>query len=440
VDAPTRTWRQWAILWGAWLVVIIYAFPGKMTEDSVDQLLMARHQMILGDAHPPLMAYVWRLADNIVAGPFGMLLLQTGTFLFGLDAVLRRVMTPRAAAITASAVLLFPPVMTPMATIWKDSQMAGCLLVATALLLSQSRKRQIAACVVLVVATMLRYNAAAATLPLLLLLDFGFRRWRRYAVAAAVWVAITVTAGVVSGAIAEREEYTWHATAAIFDIVGTIRYVDNYSDADIERDLAGTPLYVHQDIKAKVKKVYNPRFHWWMSHQKDRVFEEPKNAEQRAAMERVWKFMLTNHTGAYLRHRLRVSREVLGDSHKGLIAPVICDPVTADYQAEAVRLSNRPSAFQRGTCDAMTALSLTWLYTPGLYFFLGILLMPLCRSRLSFAVLASGFCYELSLFVGAPSADYRYSHWMITATVIGAILAFVSRRTLKSRRSAGSPD
>jgi hypothetical protein len=56
-----------------------------------------------------------------------------------------------------------------------------------------------------------------------------------------------------------------------------------------------------------------------------------------------------------------------------------------------------------------------------------ILLLPLCRSQLGRAILLSGLLYELGLFVAVPSNDFRYSHWMIVATLVGAVLTLRSR-------------
>src|SRR5436190_2041437 len=70
------------ILGVGWLLVLLYAFPGFMSTDSIDQLTQARTG-VYTDWHPPLMALVWKLLDGIVSGPVLMLVLQTGLFLFG---------------------------------------------------------------------------------------------------------------------------------------------------------------------------------------------------------------------------------------------------------------------------------------------------------------------------------------------------------------------
>jgi len=173
-----------------WLWFLVYAFPGYMSYDSVYQLSQARDIDRMNEWHPPLMAFIWSLLDKLVAGPLLMLVVQSVAFLLGLYFVLRHVMTSRAAAVAAVVVLLLPQTIIVMAVIWKDAQMAGFLIASVAALLSDKRRWRIAGCAFLFLATAVRYNAAAATLPILLVL-WDYRRtlrpWRRYAIATALW-------------------------------------------------------------------------------------------------------------------------------------------------------------------------------------------------------------------------------------------------------------
>src|SRR4051812_32316639 len=119
-----RSTSPTVILLVGFALFVFYAFPGYMSNDSCDQLLDARGQAF-SDAHPPVMAAEWLILDMIIAGPVLMLLVQGALFLGGLASLLRHVLAPRAAALAAVLILLFPPVMTTMAVIWKDSQMAA---------------------------------------------------------------------------------------------------------------------------------------------------------------------------------------------------------------------------------------------------------------------------------------------------------------------------
>jgi hypothetical protein len=181
----------------AWLLLALYGWPGIMTIDSFDQLREGR-QGVYTDGHPPAMAAIWGVVDAVISGPLGMYLLQTVAFVVGLFALLRRTFAPLPAAGLTLAVALFPPVLAPMATIWKDALMAGFLVLGLAALLDPRRWIRIAALAAFFVATAVRYNTPAATLPLIVLLfewsptlPTWSGRLRRYAISTAAWLAVT---------------------------------------------------------------------------------------------------------------------------------------------------------------------------------------------------------------------------------------------------------
>jgi hypothetical protein len=418
---------RWLILGAGWSLALVYAFPGLMSPDSGFQLMQARGADLIGDWHPPIMALIWRTLDRIIAGPFGMLLLQTGAFLFGLDALVRRVLRPVTAAAIAVAILLWPPVLTPMAVIWKDAQMAGLMLAGAALLPSPRRRVRIAGLGLLVLASAMRYNAAAATLPLIaLLLDEHAVRWRRYAIAAGCWLAVTVAAFGLNAAITERHDHAWHNSIALFDIVGTIRFSDRYPDADIERDLAGVPLVVHAGIQVRCEEMYTTGGHYELTHGERRIFDLPfdQHLDEVAA---GWAAVLAHDPAAYLRHRLAVFASVTGLD--GTLDGPVPRLLAVENQVAPLHLTTQHSAVQSRWMAWLTKLSRTWVFRPHCYLFLTLLMLPLCRSRVGWAVLLSGLFYELGLLFVAPASDYRYSHWMIAAAVIGIVLTFRSRQS-----------
>ena len=428
------------ILGASWTLALLYAYPGMMSTDSVVQLLQARGLEPLGDWHPPVMAVLWRHVDRLISGPFGMLVLQTGALLFGLDALLQRVLRPRAAAVVAGLILLFPPILAPMGVIWKDSQMAGYLLAGTGLLMSPRWAKRALGSVLFLVATAMRYNAAAATLPIIVLLvDWGGTRWRRYLVAAAVWLAITVAAFGTNRVLAERQEHAWHSSLAIMDIVGTIRYVNSHawpSDADYERVLEGTSLVVHRDIRKWCRWWYVPQMHWPMSHGEQRIFDPPTSDAQRDAIAKAWWRVVSAQPRAYLRHRWRVFEEVLGSSSDELMGPVWESFVEMPSQVPLVDAPTRHSSLQTRWLAANAWVATTFLFRPRFYLIVALALLCLARSRIALAIVASGVCYEASLFFVAPSADFRYSHWMIVCTVAGSIMVLASRLRRQAARVA----
>jgi hypothetical protein len=424
-----------AILLGGLLAFTLYAYPGRMSIDSVDQLTEARAGFYT-DAHPPAMAALWSVLDAIVAGPLLMLLLQGITFLAGSFLVLARALSPRKAAIAAVLVLLSPPVLTSMAFIWKDSVMAGCLVLGAGLVLSPDRRARVASLVCFALATAVKYNAFAATLPLIVLVFEwapGKRRLVRYALATATWLGVTLVATGVNLALTDQPMHFWHSSLAVTDIVGVINYEDTLSDAELRRDLEGTGLLVTHRIQARARELHATRQHLRIVLGKRKLWDlptagaVPAPAAQRDAIEAAWWRMVSEHPAAYLRHRMAYFLDVLGVTHRPKVMPSQVAPpgmlAQLDVPVDTFALQDRWTRFN-GWYWEHTPVYWQWIYLVTAL----VLVVIGRRQRDVAALLASGLVVEASLFWLAPSADYRYSHWMIVVTIIGSIVLVARRR------------
>ncbi|HET9992461.1 MAG TPA: hypothetical protein VFQ65_28205 [Kofleriaceae bacterium] len=426
------------ILGIGWLGMILYAFPGYMSYDSVAQLAEAR----LGwfhDAHPPAMAYLWENLDRVVAGPLGMLLLQVTCFLAGAYLILRERLTPRLAALLAVALLWFPPVANTMGVIWKDSQMAGYALLGTALLLSPRLRVRVAGLGLLGLATAMRYNALAMTFSIVVVLfvwDPAFRWWKRYGIALVAWVAITLAARVVSTTLTDYHRFIWHQSLALLDIVGTLREAPDVPDAELRQQLAGTPLIATTDLSARAKRTFHPDIspteRLWEAT--DKFFERPDTQAERDAVARAWKTIVTSHLGAYLRYRTIVFGQLTQLDGTELGSPIYFwfgDIQDLDRSARQADHDAGPSGLQSLLHPAMYWLGDTWMFHVSLYVVLALVLLPFSRGdRLVFALLTSGLLGELFLFLIAPTVDVRYSFWLMAVAVLSSILV-VARRAAR---------
>jgi hypothetical protein len=420
-------------------VLLVYAFPGFMSPDSVQQMEQARsHQY--GDWHPPTMAAIWTLVEHVVKGPAGMLILQGSMFLGGLFLLLRRYMPPRAAALTASGVLIFPPVLVVIACIWKDAQMAGFLILGIALLLEPRPWQKVIAIVLLVIASALRDNAAPAILPILLLtFQWGkLAGWKRVAAAAALWVLIVGMAFGLNRSLTKVHEHSWTVSLAPADIIGVLKHSRDYSDEELLTIIDPKVLVKTNGIQAHARTFYNPyAWFWYESPGKVQLFWWPQNPEQRAAVTRAWKKLVLDNPRAYLRHRLRVFRGVLGLTKQPLFGPVWATHY--DVQRPDGQRFYDAEGIQQSLAKAFTWLATkTPLFYPYIYMLILLVMVPVMwRRRTGLAIVVSGLLYELALFPFAPSADTRYSHWPTTAAVL-AIIMVIAQRVWRQREAAPS--
>jgi hypothetical protein len=98
---------------------------------------------------------------------------------------------------------------------------------------------------------------------------------------------------------------------------------------------------------------------------------------------------------------------------------------------------------QRTLRGAITKSTETIFYRPWVWLLANLLLLAalpvLAPRRVALVALGgSGLAYELALFFLAPSADYRYSHWLVMSTwVLLAAVAVELRAHLAGGRFKG---
>ena len=244
------------ILVVGWIGLLLYAYPGFMSFDSVSQLEQSRSGFYL-DNHPPAMAALWHCMELLVTGPVGMLVLQTVAFFAGVYLLFATRMSRRRAAIAAVLLCWCPPIANTMSVIWKDSQMAAYLVLGTALLVSTRLRVRLAGLAFVALATAMRHNAFAMTFPIVALLFYWSveqRWWQRYAIAIVAWVAVTLAAQTATNLLADRHVAMWHQSLALLDMVGTIRYSEPLSDDQLHAELVGTPLAFADHLQERTRE------------------------------------------------------------------------------------------------------------------------------------------------------------------------------------------
>lgn len=422
------------ILAAALAVFLIYAWPGFVGWDTREHFLQARSG-IYADGHPPAVALLVRLCEVFVTGPALLLLLQATSLLGGLYLLLVRRFSQRTAALIAAAIFLFPPVSGVTGLITKDAFMAGALVIAFALMQDERRSHHLGALALVFFASLMRWNALAATfVPMLLMFRplRDLRGFRRYALAVGAWAGVTLGAMQINEHLAEKREYTWYWANGYLDIAGTLHYMDRLDDAALDHLLDGLPLRYHDHLNDRFTKLYNPATYYQLMRDGDYLIEPPHDDASAARVAAVWKRVVLGHPGAYLKYRLENFGELLDltgppatFSRVYVWLTVLAAPETIpELQHDAF-----PSRLQGKLRQASIWISLTPLYDVFVYFGLCLVLVPLCvTNALEISILLSALGYELALFFLASTVDFRYSQWMILCSVTALALRFGRRR------------
>jgi hypothetical protein len=416
-----------AILGGALALFLIYAWPGFIGWDTREHMLQARAG-VYTDGHPPAVAHLVRLAEVVVAGPALLLLFQAITLLGGLYLVFSRRLSPRAAAIAAATIFLFPYISGVTALIAKDSLMAGPLMVGIALLCDGRPRSRWLALACLLFASLMRWNALVATFaPMLLLFRWSprFTGARRYAIALLAWLGVTTAAYAANTAMTTQREFLWYWSFAYEDIAGTLAHMPAQDDAAMERLLDGVPLRYHDHIYDRLKAIYNPASHYHLMRGPARLLDIAKDQPERDAIGAAWKRVVLDHPAAYFEYRVDSYRLLLGLDRGPPFSNVYIwfNVIAAPENIALLGHDAAPSRIQGTLRTASVWISLTPLYDTFLYFGLLLLLLPAALwSRLEAALALSALGYELHWFFLAATSDLRYSQWMVLCTLVLAVL------------------
>lgn len=284
-------------------------WPGLVTWDSLRQY----DQALSGDFddwHPPAMEWLWRQLLPLAHGPAPMLLAQLGLYALGFALLI--VATARAGAgrraLAIGCIALLPLSVALMATIIKDSLMAGALIAAVGLCaLADQRasgkgEMRIAAFALLLFASTLRFNAVFATLPLALwtLPEAWRARPARMATGGAVMLALLAAAMPLANRLTAAKPSHVELSLIIFDLGGI-----GYHSGEDQFPPAGV-----KDAVAVNRHCYDPvkwdSYAWWVDEPCPIGFEQVRDAFARARIEPhlFWLGALLRHPFAYAAHRL----------------------------------------------------------------------------------------------------------------------------------------
>lgn len=421
---------QGKVLTGAALLCLIALFlwwPGVALYDSVaqyGQVLSGRYD----DWHPPAMARLWTVFAQGWRGTGPMFLLQMLFYWGGIGLIAaglaRRGATK--AAIMLLAIGACPLFLAWQAAVLKDSQMLGAMLAATGIVgwhrLSGRRIGRgavLIAALLLIYATLVRANAAFASVPL----AFALAGWpgpRALPVRAALLVAAMAAAILVGGAIgrigAERSGVA--RVQPLYDLVGIDHYGGDVAIPGVTREELAQ---VHEG------RCYTP-FYWdplgddgrcgWLAQ---RLLPAASGGNLYAS----WLVAVATHPIAYARHRLghlNMSERLW--TPRGL--PSAAPP--ARSEPNDIGLVS-PTRRAMPVTTAAAWLAETPLGWPAVWLVAGLGLLWTAAATaasparsLAIALGVSALALEASFAVVSIASDLRYHLWSMIAVAIGWVL------------------
>ena len=436
----------------SWLLL----FPGFFTSDSLGQLAQAR-QGQYSDWHPPVMAWLWRQIEHLLPGKPGMLALQlmllwTGIFLCA-SAITRNL---AARCVLALALFFFPPVFGWAGAITKDSLMLGAALVGTGLVmrLADARRRTQdtalwGAGLAFVAVCAFRHNGLFLLAGLALLagvLRYPQCGMRRAVATCLLLFFVPATLGqLLNRALIDTPSYPL-ASLLSFDISGIA--VAQSGDAAFSaryQDAASVALLRPGHQLAELNRWHKPED--WLSlatKNPDEMQSEPPvpavwDAQRLQALKVLWRELVQRYPADYLGHRLNVSLSLLAWGDR-LVSDPACFRDRGD--SAGAQIDDRNNLHKILGWRVNWLVQETPLLKPWLYYVLAGLLLGAAvtfrppRWQLAAGLCVSGLLHETALFFLSPAAEYRYSAWMMVATLLASSALICGRRAIGPRRQS----
>jgi len=404
-------------------------WPGYAMFDSVDQF----GQALSGDYndwHPPIMARLWALLhDSFGGGAAPMLVLQMTLYWLGLGLIagaLRRSGRWRAGP-AVLLVGLVPLWLGWQAVVLKDTQMAGALLAATGLIawwrLAGRRLPPLAFAMVIVLlgyATLVRANAAFATVPLGVLALSGapLRAGRAVVVAIAAIIAVLAIEPVINHDLLAAAPSGVEHTEALFDLAGI---------AGRSSSAAGTGLTTAERRQILARHCARPFF--WDPLGAPGHCDTTMARLDSLPTGRLYRTLATaivHHPLAYAGHRLAH----LNSTERWLVParwPAAAPPDQSEPNTLGLATPGRAAARWQSVAGALADTPLGW---PFAWVIVALTTAAALRSappsparQLALALAGSALAMEASFVVLSIASDLRYHLWSILAAALALVLA-----------------
>lgn len=410
-------------------------WPGVAMYDTVAQY----RQVLTNDVddwHPPVMVRLWQLLHPLgrTSGP--MFVLQAGLFALGFGLIVAALVRSGRwrAGVAAAVVALSPLLLGWQMVVLKDAQMLGALLAACGVVadyrLTNRRMPVIAAAAIaglVIYATLVRANAAFATIPfVVLLLPVPMSLPARAALGLAAIAIVLAISPPINHRLFGASPSGVAKSQPLFDLAAIAVATDD-------------PAPFSRTERAQIAARHCVKSFFWDPIADPRVCgpaTERVNDQTETQLYAELARSAAAHPIAYALHRMRH----WNSTERWLVAPNLPDAAPpVDAEDNNLGLGTPSSDIASSWQDAAAVEASTPLGWPIVWTIVGLLQLPAAWRRraesagsLALALLVSALTLEASFLVISIASDLRYHLWSMTASALALILLSNDLRHLRS--------
>lgn len=410
-----------------------------MSVDSLNQYRQVLGIEPLNDAHPVIMAYMWRVLLQLFGFPGIMLVFHQLIYWAAIVLLVVRATDKLYVRMILLILIGFcPPMIIMSLHIWKDVWMMSSLALAAAAMLGYVQRPHwgwvFITLIALFYAVAVRINGfipgiiLLAFLCYLLVSKFHLSKWRTVAMMLTVMLVFSLGYTAMMSWVNNKIHHIYGMGTLIVWDIAAISLAEN-------KDLL--PSYLPRLTESKnslddLKQVYDPL----VNVTSYRIISPYPAEPYQNQLIKDWLALIITYPLPYLQHRTHLFSVLLGATD---------GPVYQPYHRLGIYKRNNSGLHFISITDEQlkdylhlfSKLSTSIFYRPWVYFLLAIAVLSISGRRiikktgdrkynlLAATVSLSGIANTGSLFFIATAADYRYITWTIFSAIISAVILLI---------------
>jgi hypothetical protein len=428
-------------LWWVLLISVFFAelfiwWPGILRSDSIGQMNQAQLGAFSGDHHPPIMAMYWYLLNLLYQGP-GLMLITHLSLLFGAVIFFSRCFKGWIQWLFIG-ILFFPPVFSHTGFIIKDmSFVFSYLFCIAALTFCTTQKEPLTPLRLCGLMLVLFYGTAVKYQAIFLLPLFSFwaahctipfqKKSKTFIKGLGIWGILWASVSLFNTWATPNKDHAWQYVK-LYDLAA----ISLETGEDLITPYNKSPFFSQE----KLLENFNPTRVDELVFGADALLIKGKNEEERSALWHTWFKTVINHPGAYLKHRYRLSKNLLTLSP---IKPLHAIKSHQDAISGPIKkiISLLEDWKVMGLLQSITAF---YIYIPWVIFYIGFGFMAYRKSKNPYglclaAMNGSALLLILVLFVFSMASDARYVYFSVCCFHFSHPFMIACWKNLKKERT-----
>lgn len=389
-------------------------YPGYLTSDSLYMLAQGVGDQPLSNWHPPFITIIWGVLHYVYKSAGGVWVFQVVLFILAAHYFSAGLRNRVVALSCLCLILVFPPIVTNMAALWKDNWAVVFTLFSAGFALRGIRSHSLlhahAAGFFFVLASLTRIDYFIVAVPfafgafLSCMKKNDHAKWYgRTGIFGFMFYILAFVAGSqLAGTFVEKKFNPW-VTTAIWDIAGVLNESGSKSSVPGYQCATSDPLVFGEHRLFTINLPEGAELN-------NRMIEAQM-------IRQAWLDAITSHPTAYLNHRLCVAKQFLGlekEVHYSYPSPVfVKTPLTQTAERSALNLD----LYWYYDSHAHSLMFKYFVYLAACFMIIGMAYLTRSVNLFQLILFVSIFM-SAARFTVLPAADFRYGLWMVVGTIL----------------------